>query len=141
VQELFGEIGFGSRTRIYLTYKWGRGMAVHYVGEAEAIAEGECMIVEVEGRSIGVYRVNGELYALHNRCPHEGAQLCKGPVCGTTLPSLVYEYEYGRKGELVRCPWHGWEFEIKTGKSIFSDKVRTRTYKVLVDDGKIGIVL
>jgi nitrite reductase/ring-hydroxylating ferredoxin subunit len=116
-------------------------MAVHYVGEAEAIAEGERIIVEVEGRSIGVYRLNGELYALHNRCPHEGAQLCKGEICGTTLPSQVYEYEYGRKGELVRCPWHGWEFEIKTGKSVFNDKVRTRSYKVQVDDGQIGIIL
>ncbi|TMV48025.1 Rieske (2Fe-2S) protein [Paenibacillus mesophilus] len=116
-------------------------MAVHYVAEAGDIAEGGRMIVEVEGRSIGVYRVNGELYALHNRCPHEGAPLCKGPVCGTTMPSRVYEYEYGRRGELVRCPWHGWEFEIKTGKSLFSDKVRTRSYKVQVDEGKVGIVL
>jgi nitrite reductase/ring-hydroxylating ferredoxin subunit len=57
------------------------------------------------------------------------------------MPSPVYEYEYGRKGELVRCPWHGWEFDIKTGKSIFSDKVRTRSYKVQVDEGKVGIVL
>lgn len=116
-------------------------MTVHYVGEAGDIAEGERVIVEIEGRSIGVYRVNGELYALHNRCPHEGAQLCKGQICGTTMPSPVYEYEYGRKGELVRCPWHGWEFEIKTGKSIFSDKVRTRSYKVQVDEGKVGVVL
>ncbi|MDF2718786.1 MAG: 2Fe-2S ferredoxin [Paenibacillus sp.] len=116
-------------------------MAVHYVAEAAGIEEGKRIIVEVEGRSIGVYRVGGELYALHNRCPHEGAPLCKGPICGTTLPSGVYEYEYGRSGELVRCPWHGWEFEIKTGKSVFSDKVRTRSYKVQVDDGKVGIVI
>ncbi|GAA3413456.1 Rieske (2Fe-2S) protein [Paenibacillus hodogayensis] len=116
-------------------------MTVHYVAEADDIAEGKRIIVEVEGRSIGVYRVKGELYALHNRCPHEGAQLCKGRICGTTLPSPVYEYEYGRHGELVRCPWHGWEFEIKTGKSVFSDKVRTRSYKVRVDAGKVGIVL
>jgi nitrite reductase/ring-hydroxylating ferredoxin subunit len=57
------------------------------------------------------------------------------------LPSGVYEYEYGRSGELVRCPWHGWEFEIKTGKAVFSDKVRTRSYKVRVDEGKVGIVI
>lgn len=116
-------------------------MSVFYVAEAADIGEGQRIIVNVEGRSIGVYRVQGEFYALHNRCPHEGAQLCKGRICGTTLPSAVYEYEYGRSGELVRCPWHGWEFEIKSGKSVFSDKVRTRTYKVQVDNGKVGIVL
>jgi nitrite reductase/ring-hydroxylating ferredoxin subunit len=116
-------------------------MAVHYVADTADVEEGKRIIVEVEGRSIGVYRVGGELYALHNRCPHQGAPLCKGPICGTTLPSAVYEYEYGRSGELVRCPWHGWEFEIKTGKSVFSDKVRTRCYKVQIDEGKVGIVI
>lgn len=116
-------------------------MAVYYVADEGEIEEGKRILVEVEGRSIGVYRVGGQLFALHNRCPHEGAPLCKGPICGTTLPSLVYEYEYGRKGELVRCPWHGWEFEIKTGKSVFSEKVRTRSYKVQVDEGKVGIVI
>ncbi|WP_028550829.1 Rieske (2Fe-2S) protein [Paenibacillus sp. UNC451MF] len=116
-------------------------MGVHYVAQASEIAEGQSKIVDVEGRSIGIYRIGDEYFAIHNRCPHEGAQLCKGLVCGTTLPSNVYEYEFGRKGELVRCPWHGWEFEIKTGKSLFSDKVRTRSYKVQVDEGRIGIVL
>lgn len=116
-------------------------MAVHYVATTEDIPVGERIIVDVQGRSIGIYNVNGHYYAIHNRCPHEGAQLCKGRVCGTTLPSNVYEYEYGREGEYVRCPWHGWEFEIKTGKSIFNEKVRTRTYAVLVDQSKIGIVL
>ncbi|WP_159882384.1 Rieske (2Fe-2S) protein [Paenibacillus puerhi] len=116
-------------------------MSIHYVAHTKEIEEGKSKIVELEGRSIGIYRIGDDYYALHNRCPHEGAQLCKGPVCGTTMPSNVYEYEFGRKGELVRCPWHGWEFEIKTGKSVFSDKVRTRSYKVQVDNGKIGIVL
>ncbi|MDF2962634.1 MAG: 2Fe-2S ferredoxin [Paenibacillus sp.] len=116
-------------------------MAIHYVAQVDEIQEGQSKIVNIEGRSIGVYRIGDGYYALHNRCPHEGAQLCKGTVCGTTLPSKVYEYEFGRKGELVRCPWHGWEFEIKTGKSVFDEKVRTRSYKVQVDNGKIGIII
>jgi nitrite reductase/ring-hydroxylating ferredoxin subunit len=116
-------------------------MATYYVADVEEIEEGSQILVNIEGRSIGVYRLDGEFYALHNRCPHEGAPLCRGLVCGTTLPSKVYEYEYGRKGEIVRCPWHGWEFEIKTGKSVFNDKVRTRSYKVHVVNGKINIVL
>jgi nitrite reductase/ring-hydroxylating ferredoxin subunit len=116
-------------------------MAIHYVAETDEIQEGKSKIINIEGRSIGIYRIGDEYYALHNRCPHEGAQLCKGLVCGTTLPSKVYEYEFGRKGELVRCPWHGWEFEIKTGKSVFDEKVRTRSYKVQVEGNKIGIVI
>lgn len=114
-------------------------MALHFIANIEDIAEGEHLIVDVKGFSIGVYRLGEEFYALYNRCPHEGAELCKGTVCGTNLPSEVYEYEYSRQGEIVRCPWHGWEFDIKTGKSLFDDKVRTRRYKVEVREGKIGI--
>lgn len=116
-------------------------MAVYYVAETCEIPDGKSKIIELDGRSIGIFRVGGEYYALHNRCPHEGAELCKGTVCGTTLPSGVYDYRFGREGEIVRCPWHGWEFDIKTGKSLFSDKVRTRSYTVQVKDGRIGIVL
>lgn len=116
-------------------------MPVHYVMKTSDIPEGGRAIANVEGREIGIYRIGGQYYALHNYCPHLGAPLCLGAVCGTNLPSDVYEYEYGRGGEIVRCPWHGWEFEIKTGKSLFSDKVRTRSYKVEVQDGNIGIVI
>ncbi|RKN83788.1 Rieske (2Fe-2S) protein [Paenibacillus ginsengarvi] len=116
-------------------------MPVHYVMKTSDIPEGGRAIANVEGREIGIYRIDGQYYALHNYCPHLGAPLCVGAVCGTNLPSDVYEYEYGRGGEIVRCPWHGWEFDIKTGKSLFSDKVRTRSYKVEVQDGNIGIVI
>ena len=116
-------------------------MAIHFVAEASSIPEGQHRIVEVEGRPIGIYNVKGQFYAIHNYCPHEGAELCKGQVCGTTLPSNVYEFIYGRDKEVVRCPWHGWEFDIKSGKSLFSDKVRTRSYNVEVHDNKVGIVI
>ncbi|MCC2686476.1 MAG: 2Fe-2S ferredoxin [Paenibacillaceae bacterium] len=116
-------------------------MPINYVANAGDIPEGTNIIVDVKGLSIGVYNIGGEFFALLNRCPHEGAPLCKGKICGTTLPSGVYQYEYGRVGELVRCPWHGWEFEIRTGKAIFDEKVRAKSYKVQVDDGKVGIVV
>lgn len=116
-------------------------MAVHYVGNAADIPEGSHKTVDVSGRSIGVYNIKGEYYAIHNYCPHQGAKLCKGPVCGTTLASDVYEYIYGKDREIVRCPWHGWEFDIKTGKSLFDGKVRTRSYPVRIDEGRIGVVI
>ncbi|WP_020619313.1 Rieske (2Fe-2S) protein [Paenibacillus daejeonensis] len=116
-------------------------MAVHRVARTEDIPENTHLIVEVDNRSIGVYNVKGQYYAIHNRCPHQGAELCKGTRCGTTLDSEVYQFIYGRDQEIVRCPWHGWEFDIKTGRSLFNEKIRTRSYPVLVEDGFIGIVL
>ncbi|WP_309118139.1 Rieske (2Fe-2S) protein [Paenibacillus sp.] len=116
-------------------------MAVHYVLDADDVPEGGHTTVLVEGRDIVVYRIDGQFYALHNYCPHQGAPLCRGLVSGTNLPSDVYRYEYGREREIVRCPWHGWEFEIKTGKSLFSDRVRVKKYETDVLEGKVGIVL
>ncbi|WNR44043.1 Rieske (2Fe-2S) protein [Paenibacillus roseipurpureus] len=116
-------------------------MAHYYVAEASSIPEGDHRIIEIEGRSIGIYNIKGEYHALANYCPHEGAELCKGPVCGTTMPSKVNEYIYGRDQEIVRCPWHGWEFDIKTGKSLFSEKVRTRKYALEIKDGQIHVII
>lgn len=116
-------------------------MPTEFVAHVDDIQDGGHIIVDVQGRSIGVYRINGEFFALHNYCPHAGAPLCKGQTVGTTLESKVYEYRFGRPGEIVRCPWHGWEFDIKTGKSLVDPKVRARSYKVVVEDGRIGIVL
>ena len=114
-------------------------MTVHYVAEAEHISEGEHRVYEIAGISIGIYNVKGEYYAVLNYCPHQGAQICKGPVCGTTLLSPVYDYDYGKQGEVVRCPWHGWEFDIRTGKSLVEGKPRLRRYTVVNTDGKLGV--
>ena len=62
------------------------------------------------------------------------APLCKGTVTGTTLPSKPGEYIWAREGEIVRCPWHGWEFDITSGRSIFNPhRMRVKTYKVTVE--------
>jgi 3-phenylpropionate/trans-cinnamate dioxygenase ferredoxin subunit len=106
----------------------------HVVGLASEIPPGERRIVEVEGRSIGVFNVNGTYYALRNGCPHQMAPLCRGTVTGTTLPSKPGQYIWAREGEILRCPWHGWEFDITSGHSIFNPhRMRVKTYKVGVE--------
>ena len=57
-------------------------MARHVVAPVSEIAPGTCKIVSVAGRSIGIYNVKDEFFALINRCPHEGAPLCIGPILG-----------------------------------------------------------
>lgn len=116
-------------------------MAVHIVASVEEILEGGRKIVQIRKLSIGVFHVKGHYYALLNRCPHIGAELCKGRVSGTNLESDVYEFIYGKDQEILRCPWHGWEFDLKTGVSLFDEKVRTKRFDVVVEDGQIGIVV
>ena len=111
-------------------------MAKHVVGTVDEIPPGERKIVEVAGRSIGVFNVGGEFYALRNTCPHQGGPLCQGRVSGFLMARVPGEYSYTRRGEIVRCPWHGWEFDIKTGQSYCDpERIRTRTYPVEVATG------
>jgi nitrite reductase (NADH) small subunit len=95
--------------------------------------------VTVDGRSIGVFNVGGTLYAIRNVCPHQGAELCRGTLGGTMLPSAPYEYEYGLEGRVLRCPWHGWEFDLATGEKLFDPaaNARVKTYDVAVEDGNV----
>jgi 3-phenylpropionate/trans-cinnamate dioxygenase ferredoxin subunit len=111
-------------------------MAKHIIGPASELPVGSRKIVEIGGRTIGVFNVNGRYYALRNACPHQLAPLCKGHVTGTTLPSQPGEYKWDRDGEILRCPWHGWEFDITTGRSVFNPhKLRVKTYEVTVERG------
>lgn len=106
----------------------------HVVCRLSELPPGERRIVTIGGRSIGVLNVNGALHALRNSCPHQSAPLCLGRIRGTTVASKPYEVIYGREDEIIKCPWHGWEFEIATGRSVFNPhKVRVRTYEVTVE--------
>lgn len=108
--------------------------ARHIVCPVEQLPPGERLIIEVKGRSIGVFNIEGRYYAIRNLCPHQGAPLCLGTVTGTALPSQPGEYAWGREGEIIRCPWHGWEFDITSGRSVFNPhKTRVKTYEVTVE--------
>jgi nitrite reductase (NADH) small subunit len=109
----------------------------HVACLAADVAPGERRIVDVAGRSIGVFNVDGRFYALHNGCPHKGGPLCEGRVGGTTLPTRERSYAYGLRGRILRCAWHGWEFDITDGRALADPAVRARAYPVSVEDGRV----
>lgn len=111
-------------------------MPSYVVATVSEIAPGSRKIVEIAGRSIGVFNVGGEFYALRNRCPHQGGPLCYGRLAGYVVSTGPGEYEYVRDGEILRCPWHGWEFDLKTGQSWFDPAgTHVGTYSVTVEPG------
>ena len=112
--------------------------AVAKVGE---IAPGERKIVEVAGRSIGVFNVHGTFVAVLNVCPHALAPVCRGRLGGTTLPSPPGEFRWGREGEILSCPWHGWEFDLLTGRALADRRRRLRLYPVTIEDNVVFITL
>jgi nitrite reductase (NADH) small subunit len=109
------------------------------VCQAADLPPGERRLINVDGKTIGVFNVKGRLYALLNHCPHSGGALCLGPVTGTTLFTDTYEFKYGREGSILRCAWHGWEFEIETGRALIDPKLKAKTYEVTVENNEVII--
>jgi 3-phenylpropionate/trans-cinnamate dioxygenase ferredoxin subunit len=109
----------------------------YVVGAAAEIPPGTRRLVRIEGRSVGVFNVNGEYFAIRNRCPHQGGPLCLGQSTGVATARFVDgehpEIEWNREGEVIRCPWHGWEFDLRTGRAVFGQGWRVAVYRTFVD--------
>jgi nitrite reductase (NADH) small subunit len=110
---------------------------------ASELVPGEKRIVtDLEtGIRIGVFNIGGEFYAIKNVCPHQGAPLCEGSVHATHRPSPVFTFRPDLEGRVLRCPWHGWEFDIVTGKALYDATSRVATYVCEIDSGGDIVVL
>src|ERR1044072_2922475 len=86
-----------------------------FVGHRSDFALNEFKLVVIDDDEVGVVRTRKGFYAIRNHCPHAGAQICRGTITGTNLPSEPGHLRYGAHNSLVRCPWHGWEFHLDTG--------------------------
>lgn len=81
-------------------------------------------------------------FAIRPICPHYGADLSKGHFTGTNVPSEVGVFRWGRDCELVRCPWHAWEFDLKTGRSLHDpDRQRVKAYDVEIEGDDVIVRL
>jgi nitrite reductase/ring-hydroxylating ferredoxin subunit len=105
----------------------------------EDLPPGTMKLVQAGKFGVGVYNIEGSLYAIANYCSHEGAPLCAGYVGGTNefAPDTPGQLRRVREGRIVRCPWHNWEFDITTGVTVADPGRRIRTYEVDVADGKV----
>ena len=111
-------------------------MAKYVVGTAKETPPGTQRVVKVGDLSIGIFNVSGRYYAVLNRCPHQGGPLGKGTVVGLLESKCPGEFDYDASKKFVKCPWHGWEFELATGKSWFDpQRKRVRPYEVSVEHG------
>ena len=111
---------------------------LHQVAHIDEIPVGERKIIDVAGRSIGIFNIAGKYVAFLNYCPHEKAPVCLGQVRGTTLFSQPGEYEWGHQGSILACPWHGWEFNLLTGECLV-DRRKLHQFTVEVQNGLIFV--
>jgi len=111
------------------------------VAVKEDVLEGGRVVVDVEGLEIGIFRVDGRLYAWENRCAHAG-----GPVCQGKLMNRVVERLDAGKRSLgddfsdqlhIVCPWHGYEYDVRTGEHPADSRARLRRIDVEEHGGEI----
>jgi nitrite reductase/ring-hydroxylating ferredoxin subunit len=122
----------------------------YVVGRVADLPVGSRLLVEVGGRSIGVFNIDGRYYGLINRCPHKGAEMCRGNIVASLSSDRPGHFTYDPETKLLMCPWHGWEFDVRTGQSyVDPGRTRIRTYDVevagggevvpLVETGELGV--
>lgn len=111
-------------------------MARHVVAPLSELPPGSRKLFEIARRPIVIFNIDGRLFAVSNRCPHAGGPLVAGKLVGLVEAAAPGEYCYSRKNEILKCPWHGWEFDLATGKSWCDpDSVRVRAYAVDIEPG------
>ena len=105
----------------------------------EDLPPGTMKLVEAGQFGVGVYNIDGSLYAIANYCSHEGAPLCAGYRTGVNVsdPEALGKIKRIRDGEILRCPWHRWEFDLNSGKLMSDPRRGIRIYEVDVVDGEV----
>jgi nitrite reductase/ring-hydroxylating ferredoxin subunit len=110
-----------------------------FVCREEELPPGAMRLVPVGKFGVGVYNVGGRLHAITNYCAHEGAPLCAGYTVGMNVfdPDAVGRIKRVRDGEILRCPWHRWEYDLTNGRLVFDSRRGIRVYEVDVEDGEV----
>jgi nitrite reductase (NADH) small subunit len=95
------------------------------VASLSELAPGSAKAVEVKGKAIALFNVEGTIYATDNTCLHQGGPLGEGELMG----------------EVVICPWHLWEYNVRTGEMVGNSSVKLATYPVQVEGNDIKVAV
>lgn len=121
-------------------------MSRHVVAKADELDDGDHLVVELEGREIGVFRIEGEYFAYTNWCAHQGGPVCEGELDGTTAATLdpetnAFELDWVKEDRVLRCPWHAWEFDAFTGDCLHTDRYQLIEHDAGIEEGNIVVTI
>ena len=92
------------------------------VAKLNEMPPGAAREFQADGKVIALFNVDGKIYALDNTCLHRGGPLGQGVL----------------EQEVVTCPWHGWQFNVTSGESVFNEQIKVQTYDVKVEGDDIA---
>jgi nitrite reductase/ring-hydroxylating ferredoxin subunit len=115
------------------------------IGEMQEFADGEHRVLRVENFEFGIFREGDRLVAYENQCPHDGGPVCQGKIIPRVEEQIAPDktskgLKFSGRRNLV-CPWHGWEFDIETGRHAGDPKYRLRPVDVQVRDNQVYVKL
>jgi len=82
------------------------------------LPQGKNMIVRVNGKEVALFNVKGEIFAISNTCLHAGGPLGEGKL----------------SSDVVMCPWHGWEYNVRDGSTVFNSNLKVEKYDVKIEN-------
>ena len=89
------------------------------------VKSGQGIVVEVNGKTLAVFNVNGAFHAIDNTCIHRGGPLGEGDL----------------EGSVVTCPWHGWQYDVTTGACVANPAAKVERYEVKVEGTDVKVLL
>jgi len=116
------------------------------VCESAALPEGGRLVVDIGARTLGIFRVNGQLRAWENICPHQGGPVCQGAIIPAVVENLNDQkastgFAFNPGDTHIVCPWHGFEFSIATGCHPAKPSIRLRAAAIEESNGEIHVTL
>jgi nitrite reductase/ring-hydroxylating ferredoxin subunit len=120
----------------------GGGKLKHFVGKTNDFPNNKGKKVRVGMKNILIWKRDTHFFATSEECPHQGASLSGIELMGTMLPSNPKELFYGIEGTVIQCPWHAWEFDLKTGKKLYDEDPRCLIiYEVTIESDDIYVTI
>ena len=117
-----------------------------YVGNVDEFENGGCKIIGQGDVEIGVFRIGEEFHAYRNICPHQGGPVCQGRILEKVEQNLAEDKTnrglcFSNRHVHIICPWHGYEFDLKTGMHPGDRRVRLRGHEIERRGNEIYVIL
>ena len=116
-------------------------MEKHAVAAVDEVVPGSARVLTVAGLEIGLFAVAEGYRAYRNFCPHAGAPICRGEITRLPGPSSGANADVASERQILRCPWHAWEFDLATGENLAAPTCRLESFPVEVIDGQLVVSL
>ncbi len=107
------------------------------VGPADGFADGTISVTACGGREVGIVRWRDRFHALKNVCPHQNGPVCAGILSARLTGAVPGAMELDEEAPVIACPWHGWEFDVRSGHALSDRRYRLRLYDVRVAGGRV----